>query len=162
MENEIWKDVKGYEGLYQVSNLGRVKSLKFNKEKILKPGVNSTGYYNVLLYKDSIAKSVKVHQLVAIAFLNHNPCGYKIVVDHLNNNPLDNKLENLQMITARENTSKDKKNKTSKYKGVSWYESTQKWEVKIRIKSKKLHLGYFNCELAAHQAYQNKLKEISC
>lgn len=65
---EIWKDVKGYESIYQVSDIGNVKSLKYGKEKLLKPGINSTGYFIVILYKNKIKKTIKVHQLVAEAF----------------------------------------------------------------------------------------------
>ena len=62
--NEIWKDIKEYEGLYQVSNLGRVKSLKFGKEKILKPLKFTKGYLGVRLYKDLAVKTITIHRLV--------------------------------------------------------------------------------------------------
>lgn len=66
---EIWKNIEGYEGLYQVSNLGRVKSLKFGKEKILKPVKNTFGYLQVILCKENIQKHLYVHRLVAQAFI---------------------------------------------------------------------------------------------
>ena len=69
---EIWKDIEGYEGLYQVSNLGRVKSLKYrqsNNENILKPQVDGGGYLMVHLWKDKKPKAMKVHRLVAQAFI---------------------------------------------------------------------------------------------
>lgn len=168
---EIWKDILGFEGLYQVSNLGRVKSLpkewfsgkntyKKHNGKILKPCVNKIGYYVVNLTKDKKSNVKTLHQLVAMAFLNHTPCGYKLVVDHINNNKLDNRLENLQLITHRENTSKDKKNCTSKYTGVSWCKELNKWRAGIRFKGKSMCLGYFNCELKAFLCYQNKLKQV--
>lgn len=170
---EIWKDIPGYEGLYQVSNLGNVKSLPrkicnyqgfhISKERILKPGKNSKGYLSVVLSdnKNNIIKSKKVHQLVAMAFLNHKPDGsLKKVIDHINNNKSDNKLHNLQIITNRENCSKDVKNKTSKYTGVSWEKRRKKWVVRIKINKKYLHLGYFDNEIEAHICYQNKLKDI--
>jgi hypothetical protein len=161
--NEIWKDIPGYEGIYQVSNLGNVKSLgndRTRKEKILKPVINGIGYFNVRLCKNGIPKTITVHKLVAITFLNNISFSRFIVVDHINNNPLDNRFENLQIITNRENLSKDKKNKTSKYTGVSWNKKANKWHSRLNIKNKAIHLGYFNCELAAHIAYINKLKEI--
>lgn len=157
MEN--WKDIKNYEGIYQVSDLGRVKSLKFGKEKILKPCRKSRKYESLILWKDSSIKYYKIHQLVAIAFLNHEPCGMEKVVDHINNNPFDNRLVNLQVISSRENNSKDVKNKTSKYTGVR-LDSRGCWRSEITTNGKKKHLGYFQCETKAHLAYQKALKLI--
>ena len=76
---EEWKDIKGYEGLYQVANLGRVKSLGNNKskrEKILKPGKCKDGYLIVRLYKNGKGKPFTVHRLVALHFID-NPNNYK-------------------------------------------------------------------------------------
>ena len=81
---EIWKDVKGYEKHYKVSNLGRVKSVKFNKEKVLSKTKLSNGYLKVLLCKNGKSKTKTVHSLVAESFLNHKSNIY-IVVDHINN-----------------------------------------------------------------------------
>jgi hypothetical protein len=159
--NEIWKDVPNYEGLYQVSNLGNIKSLNYNKtkkEKVLLPNKSTNEYLNVRLYNNNKSKVYSVHQLVAIAFLNHNICGHKLVIDHINDNKLDNRFENLQIITNRENVYKNQNKGTSKYKGVN--KSGNKWVARIRIKNERKYLGYFNCELAAHLAYQNKLKTI--
>jgi ribosomal protein L15E len=72
-----------------------------------------------------------------MAFLNHTPCGYKIVVDHIDNNiKTDNRLENLQLITQRENVSKDIKNTSSKYIGVCWHKKAKKWRSSIQINGK--------------------------
>ena len=71
---EIWKDIKDYDGIYQVSNLGRVKSLKFSKERILKDYVDTRGYLNLSLNKNGKKKTYRVHKLVAVAFLGHEPC----------------------------------------------------------------------------------------
>lgn len=170
MENEIWKDVIGYEGLYQVSNLGNVKSLNrlmqkgknifTSKEKILKHNIKSNGYSAVVLCLNKIEKTMPIHQLVAMAFLNHNPCGFKLVIDHINDVKTDNRIENLQIVTQRENACKTQGKYSSKYKGVSWHKVAKKWVCKIEINRKSHYLGLFNCEKEAHQAYQNKLKEI--
>ena len=170
MQNEIWKDIPNYEGFYQVSNLGNVKTLsreicnvtgcRITKTRLLKLGVDSKGYYMCILCKDKYRKTRNVHQLVSEAFLLHSPCGLNIVVDHINNNQLDNRVENLQIITHRKNISKDRKNKTSKYTGVFWSKKDKKWISKISVNKKTTVLGYFKCELAAHLAYQNKLKQI--
>ena len=117
---EIWKDIESYEGLYQVSSLGRVKSLKYNKQRILKTPSDAYGYSVCNLSLNGKQKIFKVHKLVAIAFLNHTPNGHNMVVDHINNLKIDNRLENLQLTSQRENTSKDKKKGSSKYVGVYW------------------------------------------
>lgn len=169
--NEIWKDIPGWEGLYQVSNLGRVKSLSriilrngihpfLSKEKLLKLSIDNCGYPRVSLFRNSNQSYSQVHQLVAMAFLNHKPSGYKIVVDHINNNRIDNRVENLQIISQRENASKDKKNKTSKYTGVSWHSKHKKWIANIRINGKIKYLGNFITEESAAESYKDKLKEI--
>ncbi len=159
MEKEVWKDIPNYEGLYQVSNLGNIKSFKKSKEVILKNCLNSKGYYIVNLHNNK-AKTFQVHQLVAIAFLNHKPCGLKLVVDHINNDCLDNRLDNLQIVTNRQNVSKDIKNKTSKYTGVCWHKTKLKWMCGIRIQNKIKHLGYFTDEHEAHLKYQEALNNM--
>lgn len=113
MEQEIWKPVVGYEGLYQVSSLGRVKSLErlvkndkkdvfmLLKEKVLSLCSSGRQYYYVSLTKDSSSKKVYVHRLVAEAFLpntENKPC-----IDHLNTNKFDNRVENLRWVTHKEN-----------------------------------------------------------
>ena len=109
---EIWKDVQGYEGLYQVSNLGRVKSLGrfvdrlasghcWQKERILKPNKTKYGYLNVRLCKDSRTKDFKVHRLVALAFIP-NPEN-KPQIDHINADKTNNTVNNLRWVTCKEN-----------------------------------------------------------
>jgi hypothetical protein len=174
MQEEIWKDVPNYEGLYQVSNLGNVKSLSRLKEsggnkvsvneRILKgrqSGYKKNMYLAVALCNNKHTKQYKIHVLVAMAFLNHTPCGFKLVVDHINDNKLDNRLENLQIVTQRENSYKTQGKWSSNYKGVSWCRIKKKWRSRIRILNKEVLIGYFTCELAASLAYQNKLKEIN-
>ena len=114
----IWKDVIGYEGSYQVSDTGLVKSLERKdtigrvvRERILRAGVNERGYEVVALRRGGKSNTRKVHQLVAESFLNHKRCGLKIVVDHIDHNKLNNKAENLQLLTKGENISKGYKRK---------------------------------------------------
>lgn len=113
LETEIWKDIKGFEGLYRVSNLGRVKSLeRFRKgendslvsvkERILKPWITHNGYYLVGLCKNSIRKMYLVHRLVWITFNGQIPEGYE--VNHINEVKSNNRLENLNLMTHKENT----------------------------------------------------------
>jgi len=160
MVEEIWKDVIGYEKLYQVSNLGRIKSLKYGKERILKGGVNSSLYLSVCFCKYNKQKSMNVHQLVAEAFLNHKIDGHKLVVDHINDDKLDNRLENLQIVTQRFNSYKTQEKYTSQYKGVCWNKKANRWYSRIRLNGKTKYIGSFENENEAGKAYQNKLKEI--
>jgi len=171
MIKEIYKNIKGYEDSYQISNLGNVKSLRrlvvnsnnvsyVLKEKILKEGSDGGGYKYVILRKNNKSYNVKIHKLVALSFLNHTPSGQRVVIDHIDNNKANNRLNNLQIISQRENSSKDKKNGTSKYVGVSWKTREKKWRASIRDKGKRYDLGLFKTEYEAHLRYQEKLLEI--
>ncbi len=103
---EVWKNVKGYEGRYQISNLGRVKSLIAPNgkpvEKILKPGVSPQGYLFVSLCKNYKTKSFRIHRLVAQAFIPN--LEDKPQVNHKNGIKSDNKVSNLEWSTPKENT----------------------------------------------------------
>lgn len=111
---EIWKDIQGYEGLYQVSNLGRVKSLGRNvkrpltkigyvwqPEKILKPNKTKYGYLKITLRKNNKSKYFTVHRLVAITFIP-NPEN-KPQIDHINADKTNNSVNNLRWVTCKEN-----------------------------------------------------------
>ena len=100
---EKYIDIIGFEGLYQISNFGNVKSIKLNKSKILKIGVNNRGYSQVSLSKNGISKTKAIHKLVAVAFLEHIPCGHKLVVNHKDFNKLNNNVNNLRYISHKEN-----------------------------------------------------------
>ena len=158
--NEIWKDIPNYQGIYQVSSLGRVKSLKFGKEKIMKLSKNTTGYYKISLLNGGNRKQYQIHQLVAMAFLNHNVCGYKLVVDHKNDNPLDNRVENLQLVSQRFNVCKTQGVYSSQFKGVGWDKNANKWKAQYFLNGKSKHLGLFDCELKAHHTYLQAVKEL--
>ena len=100
---EIWKDIIGYEGLYQVSNYGRVKSLNYHrtgKEKLLKAVKKSDEHLYVDLWKNGIRKHCFVHRLVAEAFIP-NPEN-KSIVHHIDNNPQNNNVDNLVWLTHEE------------------------------------------------------------
>lgn len=157
---EIWKDIPNYEN-YQVSTFGNVKSFKIDIEgRLLKPS-KVLGYYQVSLSDKGEVKQVRVHQLVCVAFLNHVINGNKLVCNHKNFNKLDNRLENLEVVTHRKNLSHRKINGVSKYTGVCWHKPSRKWLSKIYVNSKMKHLGYFDNELDAHNAYQNELYNIT-
>lgn len=120
MIGEVWKDVKGYEGKYQVSNLGRVKSLAryrknngnsqtFQEEKILKQSINRNGYCIVELSLDAKRKRHSVHRLVAIAFINNDEG--KEQVNHIDENKQNNHIDNLEWCTCKENMNHGSHNK---------------------------------------------------
>lgn len=136
MTNETWVDIEGYEGLYQVSNLGNVKSLNrvikyrnnkkaFHKERLLVPKENF-GYLRVTLSKDNKRKEYRIHRLVAKAFIP-NPEN-KPIVNHLDENKQNNKSENLEWSTQDENFNYSKvnylKGVEKKYKKVSVVKDT--------------------------------------
>lgn len=104
---EIWKDIEGYDGYYKVSSFGRIWSSgkfadgRIYKAKILVLRCDKFGYFYVNLYKDGHSKTMKVHRLVANAFIpnpENKPC-----IDHINTNKKDNRVENLRWVTYKEN-----------------------------------------------------------
>lgn len=120
---EIWKDIVGYEELYQVSNLGRVKSLKYDKEKILKQANNKQGYKIVTLHKDKKQTTKTVHRLVAKTFVanpNNYPC-----INHKDENLENNCIDNLEWCSYAYNNNygtRSKRAGESNSKKVSQYD----------------------------------------
>lgn len=109
---EIWKDIHGYEGLYQVSNLGNVKSLHYGKKtdhlnwknqppRLLRQKVSTSGYLRVELYRPDSRKNFYVHRLVALAFIPN--CENKNEVNHIDGNKLNNNADNLEWVSRSEN-----------------------------------------------------------
>jgi hypothetical protein len=173
---EVWKSIPNYEELYEVSSLGRVKSLPVKKsywslrtpkEKILNPKTGS--YYSVGLIKDGVNNTIQIHQLVAMSFLGHKRCGHKLVIDHINENKLDNRLENLRIVSQKFNVSRSQGENISKYKGITYDKKSDKWMCKIMIVGEKKYLGIFKTKKEAIEVYKayenyrskkNKLKTL--
>jgi len=157
MEKEIWKSVPDFED-YQVSNLGRIKSFKCGKIKIIKMSICNSGYYSVKLYGKT-KKMFSIHVLVAIAFLNHKPDGFNLVVNHKNFIKTDNRLCNLEIITNRENLSNKNINRKSSFVGV-YKHSENKWSSTIYAHGKSTFLGVFDSQEKASEYYQKAIKSI--
>lgn len=153
---EVWKDIKGYEGLYKVSSYGRVLGVKMNKT--LYPSIDSLGYPRVKLSKNNSFKSKRIHCLVSQEFLK-KPKGEKIITDHINNIKTDNNLKNLQYITQRINITKDVINSTG-YTGV---QKTKygRYSAKISINKKVKYLGMYDTAYEASVAYKRELNIIN-
>lgn len=182
--NEIWKDIPEFEGHYQVSNLGRVRSIRTSqgtyRERLKKTYLDRNGYENIDLFKQNKQHKHLVHRLVAKAFLpnpsNKPNINHKDAVKH--NNVLLNlewctQSENL--IHASENNLIDKeacrkrmigtkwKNANSRYHNVSYDKSRDKWKASIKVNKKTVGQKRFNTEIEAakHVNYLLDLYEIT-
>lgn len=153
---EVWKQIKDYPDYY-ISNMGNVKSLKLNKIRNLKLSKNNDGYLQVGLSSKGFLKTFHVHKIVAIYFLNHKPNGMKLVINHKNFIRTDNRVENLEIVTTRENSNMKHIKSKSKYTGVSWDNQRNKWKSTIFIDGKLKCLGRFNNEKDASIEYQKFL-----
>lgn len=162
IEEEIWKQVVGFDH-YFISNFGRVKSTKYGYERFLKFGLYGSGtkkrkYYKIGLTKGTKTYTKSVHSLVAAAFLNYYYDETKdLFVDHIDNNPLNNNVNNLQIISRRENLTKDSKKDHS---GIFWKEKKKVWEVYTGINYKWCYLGESRNKQEALDIYNHVLDQI--
>jgi hypothetical protein len=164
---EEWRDVVGYEGIYEVSNLGNVKSctrkVRFGnknyriiQEKILKPRIRAGRYLCVDLCKENTLRHEYVHRIVAIAFHGVQEKGRN--VDHINRIKTDNRAENLRWATFSENScNKEKVN--SKYNGVSFDKRRNKYICTFRLNDKYIRLGSFDDDYEAAKMYDKYVVE---
>lgn len=169
-EPEVWKDIPGYEGEYQISSWGRVRSLerivkgprKKPEQKVkacfLRFSV-SFGYNRVSLRKDGKPKKYRVSVLVADLFLEK--VENKTLVNHINENKSDDYYKNLEYVNCRENTTFSIKDKTSKYVGVSYCDAcnNKKWKASIFYLGKTRYIGRYYTQEEARIAYLNFVKE---
>ena len=110
---EIWRDIPNYEGYYQASNLGRIKSLWYGREKILKPCEDGQGYLQVFLCKGGKKSVYKIHKLIALTFIKNElnkPC-----INHKDENKQNNKIDNLEWCTHIYNTRYSQAKKVKQY-----------------------------------------------
>ena len=165
---EIFKDIIGYEGLYQVSNLGNVKSLsrivkrtdgrkQELKGKALKTIKSSGGYNQCALYKDGSRRLILVHTMVSKAFISTDYRSKGLVVRHKNQVRTDDTLENLEVVSRGESLSNRKG--TSDFVGVSFCNTTGLWAASIFINGKQKFLGRFKEEILAHYKHQQAVMD---
>lgn len=159
---EIWKDIPGYEGLYQVSDQGNVRSFKTTGKEILsvpklrKQVLDENGdYFYLKLHINGKRKRYNTHQLVAMAFLNHIPNGHIDVINHIDRNKLNNKLSNLEIKDVRYNSTEYRENP-----GISWSKHNKKYTIRISINNHRVDLGSAKTIDEANIVYQNALKNI--
>ena len=165
---EQWKDIPGYEKLYQASDLGRIKGITklvdsgngFYRipDRILKQSDGPKGYLTLSISKDKKSIKHRVNVLIGMAFLKHDPKDKNKIIDHIFQNRKDNRLCVLQILSQRENTNKKHLKSSSEYVGVYFHNTHKKWCSAIRIKNNKIHLGVFDSEIDASQAYQKALE----
>ena len=169
---EEWKSIPGYEGLYEVSSYGRVKSLEksyvkkngimdHKPEIILSPKNNGTGYFIVCLYKNKTHKYYLIHRLVALTFLpnpNNLPC-----VNHKDEDKTNNRVDNLEWCDQKYNVNygmSQEKRKCTKIKLGQWY-GLDKEDNKLRLReySKKWYRDNINSVKERNKEYYQKNKE---
>lgn len=158
---EVWKPVVGYEGLYEVSNLGRVKSLPRNgtikEERVLIPNDNGYGYLKLTLSKKNVITKY-VHILVAESFLGYKANKNVIAVDHIDCNTYNNNLSNLRIISHTHNISRGNRSST---KEPNVYKVRNKFRVVLSHNGVTHHLGYFdNIEKAIERRDYFKSNEL--
>ena len=149
---EIWKDVEGYEGLYQISNFGRVMSIKAER-KVLKLQVNRYGYTNVMLHCKEKSEAFAIHKLVAVAFMGFDKSKKAILVKHKDFNMKNNHVDNLLISESIAGSKKD---------GVVKDRETGIFVTTIVLAGKTIYRQEFQTMQSANKAYrQNILKFIN-
>lgn len=151
LEGEIWKDIEGYTGIYQVSNKGRVKSIKFQKHKILKNRIGKLGYHRIMLQGVGAPKQVLIHRLVMIAFKGH--CT-GMVVNHINGIRGDNRIENLNYCTNYENISIYRRQNKWGHIGIAFIHRLNKWFAVIEKDGKKHRSSVVDTQEQAIEDYK--------
>jgi hypothetical protein len=163
-KEEIWKDIPNYEGYYQVSNLGKVRTLTRTikcgtmsyekKGKLLTLCKNSRGYIIIGLNKSAIRKSFTAHRLVISTFIGDS----NLHIDHINGDKTDNRLDNLRYVTNRQNKIYGSISKRGGV-GYSYHKGMKKYASTIRHNGEKIKLGYFYTKEEASKAYFDYLNK---
>lgn len=169
MREEVWKDIIGYEGLYQISNFGRVKSMPKNvictnistrtqKEKILKPDLMKKGYLRVCLSDKGRELRIMIHRLVYSHFKGPIPNG--LVINHVDMNKQNNNDWNLELNTNRQNTHHFRKSiKRDLPIGVRRLRG--KFQARLNISSKVIYLGVYTTPEEASLVFQQAIQKFN-
>lgn len=160
----MWIDVPGYEGIYQATSNGSIRSLdrknsigRKTKGRVLKPAISQKGYYTVYLHKNGVGKSVLVHRIVALCFLPGFSDEYQI--DHIDRNRLNCDISNLRLATQSQNMSNMvKPSAKRKYKGVT--ERRGRFCPAITIKKRTYHYGTYDDPIEAARVYDKHAIEF--
>lgn len=170
-EKEVWKDVPEYEGFYQVSDMGNVRSVdrttcKSDGARAFFKGVDITQskgrgkYVYVELNRIGMAKKFYVHALVAMAFLEYSTWGVDSVIDHIDGDRHNNVLSNLRIISARENVADGYRRKGTQSGITGAYNDRGRWMSTIYVDGKCIRLGSFGTKEEAGNAYKTALTEV--
>ena len=172
MENTKWYPVyyNGLETNLEVTKCGKVKKIRVDwmtykttigEINLTKLKVDNNGYIQLKIQiKGLKPKTIRLHQLVALTFLGYEFNYQKSVVDHIDSNILNNHVDNLRIVSHRENMSKERTIKSGFPVGVWFYKERNKFISRIYINDKLIYIGSFDTPEEASQAYQNKLKTI--
>jgi len=169
---ELWEDIPSYEGFYQASNMGRVRSIdrvvpiqrgatkRSIKGYVLKPYLRK-GYLVVDLHSGSreSRKATSAHTIIWRTFNGQVP--HPLQIDHKNEDKTDNRLSNLQLLSNRDNCIKGRLKYRDLPTGAYWREDTHKYYSRIQINGKDKYLGMFNCPTAAHLAYEKERLKLA-
>lgn len=145
------KEIIGFDNKYKVDDEGNVWSFKNNNVRKLKPAPDKDGYLKVLLCKDGKETTHYNHRLVAKFYLQHDT--KDLVIDHINRDKSDNRIENLRLVTSAQNSW------NTNAKGAYKIGTTTKWFSSIHVNGKQIYLGTFDTSDLAHSAYL-KAKEL--
>lgn len=149
---EIWKPVLEFEGRYEVSNMGNVRGIK--KGKLLSPTLRF-GYPRVsLLLPNGKKKNAVVHRLVLEAFIGKSD----LTTDHINSIKTDNRLENLEYVSIRENQHR-KCSKVNDFVGTYFNKLNNKWKVQICVLNKRIWLGQYDTREEARKVYREAFEK---
>ena len=164
---EEWREIKGYEGFYDVSNKGRVRSYPRSGTptltiKIAKQWVHK-GYYRVALWRNNKGVQCSPHLLVWDTFGDEPRNGRILQVDHIDENKLNNSIKNLQLLAARDNLRKSKKyhKEEGVPVGVHWDKVSKKYRLQLQENNIKRHYGRFSDLQSAIKKYQEVTGDVN-